>query len=84
MEPYQEDLPAASVSCDRQQVILAVESRFTSEVVGDVGDPDSRDRIHDDVPVLHLVPPARFYKGTHPDANAARDPPAPDPFAQAP
>jgi hypothetical protein len=83
MEPNQVQLVAASMSCDSQQIIDAVESRFTGQIVRDVGDGNRRNRIHDDVALVHPVTATRLYMRTHPDANTASDSPAPDSLSKA-
>jgi hypothetical protein len=76
MAPNQGHVVAAAVSCHSQQIIHALEPRFTRQIVGDVGDANRRNRIHHDVPVVHPVTPTDFYVGAGPDANAAPDSPA--------
>jgi len=44
MEPNQIHLFAAAVSCDSQQIIDALEPRFTGQIVRDVGDGNRRNR----------------------------------------
>src|SRR5947199_9624652 len=77
MEPNQVHLVAAAVSCDSQQIIHALESRFTGQIVGDVGDGNRRNRIHDDMAVVHPVTTTHLDMWTRPDANAASDSSAP-------
>jgi hypothetical protein len=83
MEPNQEHLVAAAVPCDSQQVIHALEPRFTGQIVRDVGDGNRRNRIDDDVALVHPVTTTDLYMGTRPDANAAPDSPAPDSLSKA-
>ena len=83
MEPNQVHLVAAAVSCDSQHIIHALEPRFTGQIVRDVGDGDRRNRIHDDVALVHPVTTTHLYMGTRPDANAASDSPAPDSLSKA-
>ena len=83
MEPNQVHLVAAAVSRDSQQIIHALEPRFTGQIVRDVADGDRRNRIHDDVALVHLVATTHLYMETLPDANAASDSPAPDSLAKA-
>ena len=78
MKPNQVRLIASAVSCDSQQIIDALETRFTSQIVRDVGDGDRRNRIHDDVTVVHPVTATDLDVRTRPDANAASDSPSPD------
>ena len=75
-EPNQEHLVAATMSCDSQQIIHAIEPRFTREIVRDVAHPDRSDRIHDDVAVIHPVTTTYLGMGSGPDANSASDSPA--------
>src|SRR3979411_975758 len=83
VEPNQVHLVAAAVFCDSHQIIPALEPRFTSQIVGDVGDGNRRNRIHDDVSLVHPVTAAHLDMGTRPDANAASDSPAADSLAKA-
>ena len=76
MEPNQEHLVAGTVSCDSQQIIDALEPRFTGQIVRDVAHPDRSDRIHDDVAVIHPVTTTYLDMGLRPDANSASDSPA--------
>jgi hypothetical protein len=83
MKPNQVSLVAAAVPRHLQQVIHALEPRFASQIVGNVGHCDRFDRVHDDVPVVHLVTAAHLHMRTRPDANAASDSPASDSLAKA-
>src|SRR5512132_4070298 len=83
MEPNQVHLVAAAMSRDSQQIIHALEPRFTGQIQCDVGDGNRRNRIHDDVALVHRVPTTHLYMGTRPDANAASDSPVPDSVAKA-
>jgi hypothetical protein len=76
MEPNQEHLVAGTVSCDSQQIIDALEPRFTGKIVRDVAHLDRSDRIHDDVAVIHPVTTTCLDMGLRPDANSASDSPA--------
>ena len=82
MEPNQVHLVAASMFGDAQQIIHAFEPRFPSQIVRDVGDGHRRNRIHNDVALVHLVATAHPDMRTCPDANAAPDSPAPDSLAK--
>ena len=64
--------------CHLQQVLDALETRFTGQIVGDVLEFNRRNRVHHDVAIVHGVTTAHFDVGTRPDANAASDPSAPD------
>ena len=83
MKPNQVHVVATAVFCDSEQVIHALESRFTSQIVRDIGDANWINRIDDDVPVVHLVAATDPYVGARPDTNAAPDSPAPNFFAEA-
>ena len=83
MESNQVHLVADAVFCDSQQIIRALEPRFTSQIVRDVGESDLRNRIHDYVALVHRVTASYLYMGTGPDPNAAFDYPAPDSPAKA-
>ena len=83
MEPNQVHPVAAAVSCDSQQIIHTLESRLTGQIVGDVSDGNRRNRIHDDVALVHAITATCLYMGTRPDANAASDSSAPDALSKA-
>ena len=83
MKPDQIHLVAAAVSCHSQQISHALEPRFSGQIVRDVGEGNRRNRIHDDVALVHRVTTAHLYMGTRPDANAASDSPVPDSIAKA-
>jgi hypothetical protein len=71
MESNQVHVFAAAVSCDLQQIIHTVKSRFAGQIERDIGDGYLRDRVHDDVALFHPVPATNLHVGTRPDANAA-------------
>src|SRR4051812_17679713 len=71
------DLPAAAVLCRLEQILDAVEPRLPREVVGDVAQPNRRDRIDDHRPAVHRIAAADLDVRPRPDANAAPDPAAP-------
>jgi hypothetical protein len=83
MESNQVNLVTAAVSCDSQHVIHALEPRFTRQIVGDVGDGNRRNRIHDDMTLVHPVATTHLHMRTRPDADGAPDSPAPDSLAKA-
>ena len=83
MEPNQVHLVAAAVSCDSQHTIDALEPRFTGQIVRDVGDGNRRNRVHDDVAVVHPVMATGLDMGARPDADAASDSSAPDSLSKA-
>jgi hypothetical protein len=83
MEPNQVHLVAAAVFCDSQQILHALEPRFTGQIVRDVGDGNRRNRIHDDVALVHPVTTTHLDMGTRPDADAASDSSAPDSLSKA-
>ena len=78
MESNQVHIIALAVSCDAQQVVHTVKSRFTGQFWRDVGDADQLNRIHDDVALFHPIPTANLNVRVRPDANAAPDFPLPD------
>ena len=82
MKPDQVDVVAATVFGDSQQILHALESRLTGEIIGDVADRHRRDRIDDDVAVVHRVAATHLDVRAHPDANAASDAPAADALAK--
>jgi hypothetical protein len=83
VEPNQVRFVALAVPGDLQKIIHALEPRFTGEIVRHVRDVNRRDRIHDDVPVVHSVTTAHLDMRTRPDANAAPDSAAADSLAKA-
>lgn len=82
MEANQVDVIAAAVSCRLEQVRPAAETGLSREIVGDIPQMNRRNRIHDDVPVVHGVTTARLDVRPSPDANAALDPSAPNSLAK--
>src|SRR5262245_3139302 len=82
VEPNQVHLVAAAVSCDSQQISDGGEPRFTGQILRDVGDGNLRNRIHNNVTLVHLVTTTHLYTRTLPDANAAFDSPEPDSHAK--
>jgi hypothetical protein len=82
MKANQIHFVTAPVFCDSQQFIHAFESRFTGEIAGDVGDGNRRNRIDDDVAIVHPVTTPYLDTGALPDANAASDSPEPDSHAK--
>jgi len=82
VEPNQVHLVAAPVSCDSQQISDGGEPRFTGQIVRDVGDGNLRNRIHDNVALVHLVTTTYLYTRTLPDTDAAFDSPEPDSHAK--
>lgn len=83
MESDQVHLVAAAVLCRSQQIVHALESRFTRQIVRDVFEGNRRNRIDDDVALVHPVTATHLDMGMRPDANAASDSPAPDSLAKA-
>mgnify|MGYP003693693899 CR=1 FL=1 len=71
-------LVAAAVFGDAEQILDARESRFTGQVVRDIGDRDRRHRVDDNVAVVNLIAAAHFDARILPDANGAPDSSAPD------
>ena len=82
MKPNQVHVVAAAVFCDLQQIIHALEPRFTGQIGRDVVNGNRGDRIHDDVPFVHTIVTTHFYVGPRPDANAGSDSPVPDSLAK--
>src|SRR5262245_7654309 len=78
VEPDQIHVIATAVFCDTQQVLHALEARFTGQIVSHVIEVNRRDRVDDDVTVVHRVTATDLDVRTRPDANAAPDPPPPD------
>jgi len=82
MEPNQVGLLAFAVPRDLQEIVNAVESRLAGQIVSDVVDGNRRNRIDDDVSIVHRVAAADLDMEPRPDAYAALDSPAPDTVAQ--
>ena len=83
MESNQVHLVATAVPRDSEQIIHALESRFSRQLVRNVADGDRGNRIHDDVIFVHLVTTTDLDVGALPNANAASDPPPPDSLTKA-
>jgi hypothetical protein len=78
MESDQVHLLPAAVFCDSQQVLHTLEARFTGQIVGDVCKVNRRNRVDDDVTVVHRITTTDLDMRTRPDAHAAPDSPPPD------
>jgi hypothetical protein len=83
MEADQVGLVAFAVPRDLQEIVNAVESRLAGQIVRNVVDGDRRNRIDNDVSIVHRVAAAYLDMEPRPDAYAALDSPAPDTVAQA-
>ena len=83
MESNQVGLVAFAVPSDLQQIGNTLESRLARQIVRDVVDGNRRNRIDDDVSIVHRVAAAHLHMESRPDADAASDSPAPDPLAKA-
>jgi len=73
VEPNQVDVVAATVFRRLEQVLHIAETRFARQIVGDICEANWRDRIDDDVPLVHAVTTARSDLGPQPDADGAPD-----------
>lgn len=82
MEPNQVHLVAFAMPCDSQEILHALEPRFTGEVMRDISQGHRRDGIHDDMPIVHPVAGPHLDMRARPDANAAPDSPATDSLAK--
>jgi hypothetical protein len=82
METDQIHVVAAPVPRDAQQLLDAREAGFTRQILGDVFDRNLRDRVDDNVPIVHPIAIADLHARTRPDANGASDSPAADAFAK--
>ena len=82
MEPNQVGLVAFAVPRDLQEIVNTVESRLAGQIVRDVVDGNRRNRVDDDVPLVHRVAAANLDMEPCPDADAALDSPAPDSVAK--
>src|SRR5262245_52828163 len=74
---------AATMLRDREQILHVHESGLARQVVGGVVELDRLDRVGLDLTFIHGIAPADLDVGVHPDADAAPDSPAADPFAKA-
>ena len=83
MKANQVHFVAATVDCDSQQIVHALEPRFTGQTIRDVVDGNRRNRIHDDVAFVHPITTPDLYMGPIPDANAASDSAVPDSVTKA-
>jgi len=84
MEPDQVHVLAAPVFRGCEQIVHAREARFAGELVGDVRHLDRLDRVDDNVPLIHRIAAADLDVRTQPDANAATDASAANPFPKLP
>src|SRR5262245_29013025 len=82
VEPDQVHLVAAAVPRDLQQILHACEPRLTGEIVRYVFNAYRRNRIDDDVAVVHSVTTTDFDLEPRPDAYRAPDPAAPNSLAE--
>ena len=82
MESDQVHVLPAAVFCDSQQVLHTLEARLTGQIVGDVCKVDRRNRVDDDVTVVHRVTTTDLDMRTSPDAHAASDSPPPNSLAK--
>ena len=76
MEPYQVDVVTAAVFCRLEQILHIAETRLARQIISDIGEAHWRDRIHDNLSLVHRVTTAHLDVRSCPDANAAPDPPA--------
>jgi hypothetical protein len=82
MEPNQVRLIAFAVPRDLQEIVNTVESRLARQIVRDVVDGNRRNRVDDDVSIVHRVAATDLDVEPRPDAHAALDSPAPDSVAK--
>jgi len=82
MEANQVGLVAFAVPRDLQEIVHAVESGLAGQIVRDVVDGNRRNRIDDDMSIVHRVAAAHLDLKPRPYADAALDPPAPDPVTK--
>ena len=82
MEPDQVDVFTTAVLGRVQQLLHTAETRFAGQIIGNIRETNSHDRIHDDLPLVHAVTTAHPDVEPHPDADAAPDPPTPNSFAK--
>jgi len=81
-EPNQEDVVTSTVVSRLEQILHAAETRFACQITRDIREANRPNRIHDNLPLAQAVATARLDVGPHPNADAARDPPAPNAFAK--
>jgi hypothetical protein len=82
MEPNQVHLVAAAVFRDPQQIVDTLETGFARQIVRQLVWAHRLNRVHDDVSVVHAVAAANLHVRSGPDANAAPDPAAANPFTK--
>lgn len=73
MKPDQKNIPAAPVARNLQQVVNALESRLTSQIIGDIADANVFHRVDDDVPLVHPVAVSDDHLRADPEADCAAD-----------
>ena len=73
MESNQVHIIAASVFCNAQQILHTLEPGFPSDIVSNVFHRNLRNRIDDNMSLVHRVTTADFYMRPLPDANAGLD-----------
>ena len=78
MEPYQVDVVPAAVFRRLEQILHIAETRLARQIISDIGDPNRRERIHDNLALVHRVTTAHLDVGPCPYAHAAPDPPTSD------
>ena len=67
---------------DLEQIADTGEAAFASETRRNLFDRDRRDGVDFDLPTLELISPPSPNLRTHPNPNAPRNRPAPNPVAQ--
>src|SRR5215471_1402526 len=71
IKPNEVHLLALPVSCDAQQILNALDPRFTSQIVRDVLESNLLDRFDYDAALVHRVLATHFHMRTRPDSNTA-------------
>jgi hypothetical protein len=82
VEPNQVDVLTTTVLGRLEQLPHTAETRLAGQIIGDIRETNSLDRIHDDLPLVHAVTTAHPDVRPHPDADAAPDAPTSNPFAK--
>jgi len=82
MESNQEDLAAAAVRRDFDQVLDVSKTRLLREIVREIAPSDRLNRVHDDLAIIHRVPAADLHMEPRPDANRTSDSSLPNALAK--
>jgi hypothetical protein len=81
MKANKVDVLAPTVLRDLEEINDSLEARGSRQLWRDVIDADWQYRINLDLAIAHTIALADAHARVHPDADAARDHPTPDPRA---